>query len=408
MEIDFNTLDKVFNKDSSVFDSKISVLALTASCAKIFSQFPKNDDLDFHIAVISNYINENPTDTYIKGQVFSMLSHTGVLIQHLDKPEIVSIFEDYHSSIEKSLSNMLNHYKNVSVENMSDNAKVAKSNLENTLNLLSSINPSGKGLNLPDVPGFLPEEISKLPCNKLNEVLSNPNHLSLIQSDLLRHVICNGGSSVKDLKSDLKLYSKAIKSFSDDFVEENAIAVNIGCLLSDVVTAKNRFGSELDTGTKLWGSVKRYTLEDIRKADFADCRHDCKEILEKFPNSKEALFVLTQDGELLFSPVKQNGKFIQHIMVANGKPVLNAGMAYFNEDMKMVAITNSSGHYKPTIDRMEHSYSTLLEENQSMLIVDHTLGTEYKLKDLVKAKIDRVLADCRTTLTTKNKMVANL
>lgn len=395
MNIDFDTINKVFNQDKTVLDNKIDILSVTAASSKIFSQFPNNNNLDYYINIISKYIKENPEDSYTKGQVFSMLSQNGVLDKYINVPEIKSIFEDFHSSIKDNVSNMLENYKAVSLESMTQNAKIAKANLERILTTLDEITPSNKNLSLPEVLGFIPQDVRELPCNKLNEVIREKDIANSVQSDLLRHIICNGQNSLTGLKSDLNICFNAINSFANYPVKENAIAVNIGCLLSDVVTAKNRFGSNLNIGIQLWDSVSRYTLDEIKSVDFNETRHNCKSVLDKFPDSKEALFVLTQDGELLFSPIKQNGKFIQHIMVANGKPVLNAGMAYFDSNMRMVAISNSSGHYKPTIDRMSHSTLALLTENPNMAILDHTVDKEYSLKDFAKSKMASVLCSIR-------------
>lgn len=395
MNIDFDTINKVFNQDKTVLDKKIDILSVTAASSKIFSQFPNNNNLDYYINIISKYIKENPDDTYTKGQVFSMLSQNGVLDKYIDIPEIKSIFEDFHSSIKDNISNMLENYKTVSLDSMTENARLAKSNLEGLLTILNKVTPSDKNLTLPDVPGFIPQDVRELPSNKLSDVLTKTNLANSVQADLLRHIICNGQVHLTDLRSDLNLCFNAINSFANYPVKENAIAVNIGCLLSDVVTAKNRFGSNLNTGIQLWDSVSRYTLDEIKSVDFNETRHNCKSVLDKFPDSKEALFVLTQDGEFLFSPIKQNGKFIQHIMVANGKPVLNAGMAYFDSSMRMVAISNSSGHYKPTIDRMSYSTLALLTENPNMVILDHTVDKEYTLNDFAKSKMSSVVSSIR-------------
>ncbi len=67
-------------------------------------------------------------------------------------------------------------------------------------------------------------------------------------------------------------------------------------------------------------------------------------------------WVVTEDGDLLFSPQYVKGEAIAHTVLTNGRPVVAAGEAeievYGNERL-CTEITNTSGHYRPDVQSLK-------------------------------------------------------
>lgn len=403
VDLNFEEVKCVLDKNESIFDSRISFPTLVVAVSDIFKKFPNEENVDYQIRVITKFLNENPNDIKTRGSIFNALSHSSILDKNIQNPTIKSLFEDFYVDINNQLDERIKAYEQIPATERTQNANLILQNYKNRKKTLNAITQSEKQLNLSVTSGFLPENINLLPHTKLNSLISDIDTIKLFQADFLRHAISLNGIN-DTLEADINKFMSVLKSFANYNVKPNALGVGLGCLTGDIANAYYRFNSKLDNGIHLWDIVTRYNIKEIKSLDSDGKRNVCpKEIKEKFPNANEMLYVYTQDGELFFSPTVQNGKHIQHIMVANGKPVLMAGMAYI-QDNKLVAIDNSSGHYRPTIDRMKYLFKELLSENKDVLVFDHTNGTQHNLLDFSKKMVQFNLNKIRESLDVESNI----
>lgn len=268
------------------------------------------------------------------------------------------------------LCSLLSEYKNSLLEIVSENIKKIQDNLKNVEDKKELKRLDNKINNYKEMrkviesvedfkiqkkidkknPFFVPENLKNLRLSDLKSILKKEENKKYLDRDLLIELIIENRSKIisKELtNNELLDYYKILENRRDELgnreVNKNTLSSKIEFLNIDLVKSLSY--------KENWDDIPRYSLIEIKNKS------------KKEKKEERYLFVYTIDKNLYFSPMKLNEKYIQHIMIAKGSSVLNAGGIKINEDGEIDSINNLSGHYCPPVDNMQTMKNILLDNS---------------------------------------------
>ena len=376
----------ILNNNENVLQKPITLIELMVFVRNGMINKNKDPQKDtFIIKGILNYLSNHNAEFKELGEskILSNLLCTNLLINNIDKKEIQALFSEYKIAIQKYTEKYLYHMNNLSSEYKNSNIIQSIKNLEKTYSILENIVENENQKTFSELQSLTDNILSEQRFNKLNEILNTDKDRNCLDIDLILSILFSSEEKHKNnLENIFQSISLCRDSFSRQEIKPNALTSIVGFLQNDL--CKKYFHSginieEINT-TELWSNIQRYNLNNISKVETPFITLNEKKC-------KEYLYVYTQDNEFFISPIKQGDQIIQHIMLANGKPVFMAGMIYLNEKNNPIRVDNSSGHYKPEIDRVKYLIDCLLKENPELIVYDTQNNIEQISKDIIKNDI---------------------
>lgn len=363
---------------------------------EIFHHNKDKEYCDFLHEGIVKYLKENKHDNdyeFIREKILIHLVDTSLLI---DKSEIYKeLLSDYKESIKDYTEKFSQMILNIPSDKVSDYLKERLIDYQKINKILEEIQASSKNFKLNEFKEILPNEIATSGFGNLKEIIKDENNKKLLDSSIIiqfirlkKEEIIKGEITNEELEKDLESIIQLRDKFAIKENKENCLTSIIGCLQSDLIKLYKNNGIKEDIND-LWANIKRYSLNDIND----------------LPKKEDLLYVLTEDNNLYISPDKQNGETIQHIMLSNGKAILMAGMLSIDENNNIVKINNSSGHFRPTIDRAKHLIGKL--KNEENIDVIDAFSRDKKVKKLSEYQLN-ITKDKIKELRQKNKESNNI
>lgn len=317
------------------------------------------------LEILSTVLQEYVTlDNITHQEIFAqyMETHIGLDYQFFNYMKDTNFFHNfitnYGSNIQEKITTLKEKIENGTINNPSTSIH----DLDKINEIISNIGLSKEQKSIP-----LPKPLTQYPLQwRLNDLKKpiSQEHSTALEEDLLINLYPHFKSKnlPTEYLNDIIIQTKEIR---DNLVKHSGNIPDIFsplvyCIHSDIISViaqKDNLDKKFTYDT-LWSNTTKYNLNNISQAQLKTI--DTPRELSKNYNHnkvKEALWVLTQDGEIVFGETKinNNGRAVHHIDLANGKDVISAGMILFSEDMKkVIAINPGSGHYKPSADSCIH------------------------------------------------------
>ena len=126
---------------------------------------------------------------------------------------------------------------------------------------------------------------------------------------------------------------------------------------------------------------KHYLDKDQRKEYEVDCTGEQFLNSEGYPLQGEYIYGLLPDNRLYCAPCRKeySNDFIirNHSHLVAGLPVLAAGHAYFSKG-KLITLSNNSGHYKPSTQKMLQALTWFNQKSDSAFLYEDHSGFDLK------------------------------
>lgn len=335
---------------------------------------------------------------------------------HQDEPDIQDFIKTHHHAIEHKIGELSQEIKKQVYQ-----PAVIESTyqfIRELRQLLSSLKETELQLNLSDKKSLIPEnkrtnDLYKLTPKELDDVCDR------VKSQLILNAydyVIKGEKSIEEASIIIRKSLQVFHLFMEKGKESQTHLYYplLNTLAHDLSSVFYQNPSFKTNSIELWNNVASQSYPPKNISLFTKGTLPSS-LIEFYPEETfvyRAIWIMLADNSIILAPDTLTNKdySIYHIDLANGQPVLSAGVMIFSaQSDQLLAINNRSGHYNPSLDSILKHLSYFKQDKiENVVVGDYQWNYKEKIffdSPLNSIKKMRKKSSTLSSHTSKMKLV---